>query len=191
MTSNDESLTQQVKGEIDSLVKKDVDSVDSDIRYVAYGARLRTALRAGSRYIAYVSGSRSSASLFARSQCRVHTLDQRCWGSFSSSRKPQDRHRRVRHLLGLSSRVSITPRTLSPQALRTLLLTHPFSFFRSDIGYEGYKAYQKGPSPTEAANFSESTRIGMLVTKRAVFQSMASMCVWIAWGRNPKYPVPR
>ena len=35
-------------------VNKDADSVDSDIRYMAYGARLRTALRAGTRYIAYV-----------------------------------------------------------------------------------------------------------------------------------------
>lgn len=54
---NTESITQQVKGEIDALVKKDVDSVDSDLRYAAYGARLRTALRASSRYIAYVSNS--------------------------------------------------------------------------------------------------------------------------------------
>lgn len=36
-----------------------------------------------------------------------------------------------------------------------------------------------GPSPVEAANFSESTRIGMLVVKRAVFQSVASMCVHV------------
>jgi len=60
--------------------------------------------------------------------------------------------------------------------LRSLLLL--FSLFPySDVGYEGYKAYQWGPSPIEAANFSESTRIGMLVVKRAVFQSIASMCV--------------
>ncbi|KAH9943137.1 mitochondrial 18kDa protein, partial [Epithele typhae] len=32
-----------------------VDSTDSDLRYMAYGARLRTALRAGHRYIAYTS----------------------------------------------------------------------------------------------------------------------------------------
>lgn len=51
------------------------------------------------------------------------------------------------------------------------------SFSYSDVGYEGYKAYKRGPSPIEAANFSESTRIGMLVVKRAVFQSVASMCV--------------
>ena len=46
------------------------------------------------------------------------------------------------------------------------------------MGYEGYKAYKRGPSPIEAANFSESTRIGMLVVKRAVFQSIASMYVY-------------
>jgi fission process protein 1 len=44
-----------VQAEVDELVDKDVDSVDSEIRYVAYGARLRTALRASSRYIAYTS----------------------------------------------------------------------------------------------------------------------------------------
>lgn len=59
--SENESISQQVGEEIDSLVEKDVDSVDSSIRYAAYGARLRTALRAGSRYIAYVSVPRRSA----------------------------------------------------------------------------------------------------------------------------------
>jgi mitochondrial fission process protein 1 len=47
-------VTQEVKQELDTLADKDVDSTDSDVRYMAYGARLRTALRAGSRYIAYV-----------------------------------------------------------------------------------------------------------------------------------------
>lgn len=44
----------QAKEELNSLADKDVDSVDSEVRYMAYGARLRTALRAGQRYIAYV-----------------------------------------------------------------------------------------------------------------------------------------
>ena len=43
-----------IESEIDTLADKDVDSTDSDLRYMAYGARLRTALRAGHRYIAYV-----------------------------------------------------------------------------------------------------------------------------------------
>jgi hypothetical protein len=40
---------------IDELADKGADTVDSDIRYMAYGARLRTALRAGTRYVAYVA----------------------------------------------------------------------------------------------------------------------------------------
>ena len=44
-----------------------------------------------------------------------------------------------------------------------------------DVGYESYKAYRKGPTLEEAAHFSEPTRIGMIATKRAVFQSIASM----------------
>jgi len=50
-------------------------------------------------------------------------------------------------------------------------------YLAGDVGYEGYKAYKRGPSPIEAANFSESTRIGMLAVKRAVFQSIASMAL--------------
>ncbi|KAH8106275.1 mitochondrial 18 KDa protein-domain-containing protein [Cristinia sonorae] len=55
MSAHDESIAQQAKDEIDTLADTDVDSTDSDIRYMAYGARLRTALRAGQRYIAYTS----------------------------------------------------------------------------------------------------------------------------------------
>lgn len=50
-----EPLSDKVEHELDTLADKNVDSVDSDLRYMAYGARLRTALRAGHRYIAYVS----------------------------------------------------------------------------------------------------------------------------------------
>ena len=49
-----EEVKQEVKQELDTLADKNVDSTDSDVRYMAYGARLRTALRAGHRYIAYV-----------------------------------------------------------------------------------------------------------------------------------------
>lgn len=49
-----EPIGQKAQDEINTLADKDVDSTDSDIRYMAYGARLRTALRAGQRYIAYV-----------------------------------------------------------------------------------------------------------------------------------------
>lgn len=50
-----ESTVDIVQDKVEDLVKHDVDSVDSNVRYLAYGARLRTALTAGSRYIAYVS----------------------------------------------------------------------------------------------------------------------------------------
>lgn len=43
-----------LEDKVDQLAEQDVDSVDSDVRYMAYGARLRTALRASSRYVAYV-----------------------------------------------------------------------------------------------------------------------------------------
>ncbi|KAK1229631.1 hypothetical protein PQX77_007299 [Marasmius sp. AFHP31] len=49
------SPTSTVVATVDELVDENVDSVDSEIRYAAYGARLRTALRASSRYIAYTS----------------------------------------------------------------------------------------------------------------------------------------
>ncbi len=54
MSAPNETTVEAIEQEIDNLADKNVDSVDSDIRYLAYGARLRTALRAGSRYIAYV-----------------------------------------------------------------------------------------------------------------------------------------
>ncbi|KAI6122746.1 mitochondrial 18 KDa protein-domain-containing protein [Pisolithus croceorrhizus] len=49
------SLAEKATKEIDSLADKDVDSTDTELRYMAYGARLRTALRASHRYIAYTS----------------------------------------------------------------------------------------------------------------------------------------
>lgn len=59
----DSKPVQQAKEELNTLVDKDADSVDSDVRYMAYGARLRTALRAGTRYIAYVRCHHSNMSL--------------------------------------------------------------------------------------------------------------------------------
>jgi hypothetical protein len=49
----------------------------------------------------------------------------------------------------------------------------------SDVSYEAYKARRQGPSPLEAAHFSEPTRLGMVAVKRAVFQSIASMSVFL------------
>ncbi|KAI1788990.1 mitochondrial 18 KDa protein-domain-containing protein [Ganoderma leucocontextum] len=50
-----DKVMDKVESKLDVLADKDVDSTDSELRYMAYGARLRTALRAGQRYIAYTS----------------------------------------------------------------------------------------------------------------------------------------
>jgi fission process protein 1 len=47
-------MTVHWQDKVDDLADNDAVSTDSDVRYLAYGARLRTALRAGSRYVAYV-----------------------------------------------------------------------------------------------------------------------------------------
>lgn len=75
---------------------------------------------------------------------------------------------RLRHIMALSwsvSRMSSLPLDVKTECLCR------------DVSYESYKAYRQGPTPIEAANFSETTRIGMLATKRAVFQSIASMAL--------------
>jgi fission process protein 1 len=54
MASSKDITIQAAEDKVDQLAEQDADSVDSDIRYLAYGARLRTALRAGTRYVAYV-----------------------------------------------------------------------------------------------------------------------------------------
>ena len=44
-----------------------------------------------------------------------------------------------------------------------------------DVGYESYKAHRRGPTPFEAAHFTEPTRVSLVAVKRAAFQSVASM----------------
>jgi len=50
-------------------------------------------------------------------------------------------------------------------------------YLAGDVGFETYKAHRQGPSPLEAAHFSEPTRVGMVAVKRAIFQSIASMAL--------------
>ena len=45
------------KSKADDLADNNVDSTETELRYAAYGARLRTALRASHRYFAYVLSS--------------------------------------------------------------------------------------------------------------------------------------
>lgn len=59
-----ETTVELAQGRVKALADKDIDSTDSEIRYLAYGARLRTALRAGSRYVAYVRHLLFSSSFF-------------------------------------------------------------------------------------------------------------------------------
>ena len=44
----------QVVEQVNELADKNADSKDSEVRYMAYFSRFRTALRASTRYIAYV-----------------------------------------------------------------------------------------------------------------------------------------
>lgn len=48
------SIAAKAQDSVDELAAKDVKTTDSDIRYMAYGSRIQTALRATQRYIAYV-----------------------------------------------------------------------------------------------------------------------------------------
>jgi fission process protein 1 len=50
-------------------------------------------------------------------------------------------------------------------------------YLGGDVGYESYKAHRRGPTPLEAANFSEPTRIAFVAVQRATFQSIASMAL--------------
>ncbi|KAF7973211.1 hypothetical protein HWV62_32658 [Athelia sp. TMB] len=115
--------------EIDSLADSQVDSTDSNARYMAYGARLRTALRAGTRYVAYTSD------------------------------------------------VGEAFRPVVPPAVVTAAYGISWLYLAGDVGYESYKAHRNGPTPLEAAHFSEPTRVGMVAVKRAAFQSIASMAL--------------
>ncbi|KAF8665598.1 hypothetical protein AX16_000055 [Volvariella volvacea WC 439] len=52
-----------------------------------------------------------------------------------------------------------------------------WAYLTGDVAYESYKAHKQGPSPLEAAHFSETTRIALAATQRATFQSIASMAL--------------
>ncbi|TFY53638.1 hypothetical protein EVJ58_g9342 [Rhodofomes roseus] len=129
MSSSVEPVEEKAKQELDSLADRDVDSTDSEVRYMAYGARLRTVLRAGQRYVAYTSD------------------------------------------------IGEAFRPVVPPAVVTAAYGISWLYLTGDVGYEAYKAHRRGPSPLEAAHFSEPTRVGMVAVKRATFQSIASMAL--------------
>lgn len=158
----------QAKQELNTLADKDVDSVDSEVRYMAYGARLRTALRAGTRYIAYVCSCQTPWSC----RCQLTHRPVMLVRHFAQWYRQQWSLRRMGFLgsILLGELILLNTPFLCYANYFTMVLP-------SDVGYESYKAYRKGPTPLEAANFSEPTRVGMIAVKRAVFQSLASMCV--------------
>ncbi|KAH7916766.1 mitochondrial 18 KDa protein-domain-containing protein [Hygrophoropsis aurantiaca] len=123
------SIQEQAEEELTSLADKNADSTDSELRYMAYGARLRTALRASTRYIAYTSD------------------------------------------VGEAFRPVVPPFIVSAAYGVSWL------YLAGDVGYESYKAHRRGPTPLEAAHFSEPARLAMAASKRAVFQSIASMAL--------------
>jgi len=122
-------LPQSAKSAADNLADKNIDSTDTEIRYAAYGARLRTALRAGQRYLAYTSD------------------------------------------------VGEAFRPIVPPAIVMAAYGVSWLYLAGDVGYESYKAHRRGPTPFEAAHFTEPTRVGLVAVKRAAFQSVASMAL--------------
>ncbi|KAJ3516206.1 hypothetical protein NLJ89_g1264 [Agrocybe chaxingu] len=124
-----EITVQAAQDKVEELAERDADTTDSDIRYLAYGARLRTALRAGTRYIAYTSD------------------------------------------IGEAFRPVVPPWVV------TAAYGVSWLYLSGDVGYESFKSYHRGPTPLEAANFSEPARIGISAVQRAAFQSIASMAL--------------
>ncbi|KAG9219266.1 hypothetical protein CCMSSC00406_0001676 [Pleurotus cornucopiae] len=124
-----QTVAQAAQAEVNELVDNNVDSTDSELRYMAYGARLRTALRAGSRYIAYTSD------------------------------------------------IGEAFRPVVPPWMVTAAYGVSWLYLTGDVTYESYKAHRRGPTPVEAAHFSEATRITFVAVERACFQSIASMAL--------------
>jgi fission process protein 1 len=129
MATTTETVVAQAQEKVTELADQNAATTDSSLRYAAYGARLRTALRAGSRYIAYTS-------------------------DVGEAFRPIVAPWVVRAGYGVS-----------------------WAYLAGDVGYEAFKAHRLGPSPIEAANFSEPTRLAIVTVHRATFQSIASMAL--------------
>lgn len=52
-----------------------------------------------------------------------------------------------------------------------------WAYLIGDVAFTTYKSKQLGPSPLEAANMSEPTRLSLVAVKRSVFQGVASMAL--------------
>jgi fission process protein 1 len=66
-------------------------------------------------------------------------------------------------------------RPVVPPAIVAAAYGISWAYIAGDVGYEAYKAHRRGPTPLEAAHFTEPTRVGLVTVQRAAFQSIASM----------------
>ena len=152
---------EQAKFHIKTLADKDADSVDSNARYMAYAARLRTALRAGHRYIAYVSAFDPRPMCSELNYLQTSDVGE----AFRPGVKPWI----------VTAAYGVSWLYLAGYVPRPCPFFSVINFRSSDVGFETWKAQRKGPTPLEAASFTESQRLSMVAAKRGIFQAIASM----------------
>ncbi|EIW68727.1 hypothetical protein TREMEDRAFT_44548 [Tremella mesenterica DSM 1558] len=68
-------------------------------------------------------------------------------------------------------------RPVVPPYLVTLAYGVSWAYLIGDVSFTTYKSSRLGPTPIEAANMSEPTRLALVAVKRSVFQSVASMAL--------------
>lgn len=77
----------------------------------------------------------------------------------------------------IASDVGEAFRPVVPPWLVTAAYGVSWAYLIGDVSFTTYKSSQLGPSPIEAANMSERTRLAMVAVKRSVFQGVASMAL--------------
>ena len=79
------------------------------------------------------------------------------------------------HRCAQTSDIGEAFRPVVPPAVVTGAYAISWLYLSGDVAYETYKAKRRGPTPLEAATYSEPTRLAMTAVQRSVFQSVASM----------------
>lgn len=84
-----------------------------------------------------------------------------------------------RHIFNerIASDVGEAFRPVVPPWVVTAAYGVSWAYLIGDVSFTTYKSSQLGPSPIEAANMSERTRLAMVAVKRSVFQGVASMAL--------------
>ncbi|WVQ84089.1 hypothetical protein IAT38_006234 [Cryptococcus sp. DSM 104549] len=92
--------------------------------------------------------------------------------------------RRVRDIVRAGSRytaytsdVGEAFRPIVPPYVVTAAYGISWAYLLGDVSFTTYKSSQLGPTPLEAANMSEPTRLALVAVKRSVFQGVASMAL--------------